>query len=198
MRKLLMLSLLTVVLGGFVGRGAAQAAPALQGGSLPTEVTSVAWELISLQPAGGTAEDVSGGGITMNFGSDGRVSGSGGCNNYNSSFTAGAGQALSFGPAASTLRLCEEPANSRESAFYQALNEISSYSLDGGNLVLRSDAGAELIFSPGAAAAPAPAPTPPATLPSTGGNDLLGWVALMALLLTGAGLGLRTMAQRSR
>lgn len=191
MRKLIAATWLTLALVALVGAGTAAAAPARQGGALPPEVANTAWELVSLQPAGAAAEDVTGGGITMSFGAENAVSGSGGCNNYRSTYTVGAAQALSFAPAAATLRLCEEPASRREQAFFVILSEVSAYSLAGGQLTLTTDAGGTLVFAAAAGGA-----TAPSTLPSTGAGDAAPlWLALAAALAAGAGLYLRRSGQ---
>ena len=154
---------------------------------------------MSLTPAGSAAEDTTGGGITLSFGPENAVSGSGGCNNYRSSYTTTGSGNIDFGIAAATLRACDEAEGSREGRFFVALDAISSYSLDGGRLTLSADDGTELVLTAqdaagGAGGAPS---TPPATLPSTGGEGrAVLWMALAAALLGGAGLALRRRAAR--
>lgn len=166
----------------------AQAAPARQA-ALPTDAVGVEWSLVSLTPAGGAAEDTTGGGITLTLNADGTANGSGGCNNFNAGYTLSDGGGLEFGPAASTLRLCGDPADRRESAFYLALDAIDSYSLADGRLTL-TGGGAELVFASGAAAPPATT-TPPATLPPTGGETATALLLLLAALGVAGGLWLR-------
>lgn len=171
----------------------AQAAPAAQA-ALPPEVTGTAWSLVSLQPAGGAAEDTTGGGITMEFGPENAAFGSGGCNNYRTTYTAGDAGALSFSMPAATLRLCEEPANQREQAFFVILSGVSSYSLADGQLTLTAADGGTLVFAPSAAAPAAPAEgSQPAQLPSTGAGES----AALWLALAGAAIGGGLLARRS-
>ncbi|NTU83882.1 MAG: META domain-containing protein, partial [Chloroflexales bacterium] len=86
---------------------------ALAQASLPAEITRATWELVSLTPAGGAAEDTTGGGITLSFGPENAVSGSGGCNTYRSSYTTTGSGNIDFGLAAATLMACDEPQGSR-------------------------------------------------------------------------------------
>ncbi len=194
MHKLIVLALLSIVIVAFSG-----APHALAQASLPAEITGATWELVSLTPTGGAAEDTTGGGVTLSFGPENAVSGSGGCNNYRSSYTTTGSGSIDFGPAAATLMACPEPQGSREGRFFVALDAVSTYSLDGGRLTLSADDGTELIFTAQAAAggADAATSTPPATLPSTGGAGRTAlWMALAAALLGGAGLALRRRVVR--
>jgi LPXTG-motif cell wall-anchored protein len=187
-------ALLTLALVALHGAPAAFAQ-----GSLPADVTGSGWELVSLTPAGGAAEDTTGGGITLEFGEGNAVNGSGGCNNYRSAYTSsGAGQ-VTFEQAASTLRACDGPAGTREPVFFEALTAVDSYSLSGDRLTMTGAGGVELVFA--RAAAPAAGGTvggtAPSTLPSTGGESAAAlWLALAAAALGGAGLVMRRRAAR--
>jgi heat shock protein HslJ len=147
---------------------------------LPGAITDSTWELVSLTPAGGSAEDTTGGGITMTFGSENAVSGSGGCNNYRASYTTTGSGSIEFGPVAATLRACPEPQGSREGRFFIALDAVTTYRLDGSRLILSADDGTELIFTAQAAAGGSATTAP-----------------LAAALLGVAGLALRRGAARS-
>lgn len=179
---------------------ALQGAPrAMAQAGLPAEITGSTWELVSLTPAGGAAEDTTGGGVTLSFGPGSEVSGSGGCNNYHTSYTTTGSGNIDFALAAATLMACEEPQGSREGRFFAALDAVSSYRLDGGRLILSANDGTELIFTAQAAAGGAggAAATPPASLPSTGGTrQAVLWLALAAGMLAGLGLALRRRAAR--
>jgi LPXTG-motif cell wall-anchored protein len=190
MNKLFVSTLLGLVIVALSG-----SPRALAQGSLPAEVTGPTWELVSLTPAGGAAEDTTGGGITLAFGPEDAVSGSGGCNNYRTSYTTTGSGSIDFGPAAATLMACQEPQGSREGRFFAALDAVNAYSLDGNRLTLSADDGATLVFS--AQAAGDGAATPPTSLPSTGGEHQTAlWMALAAAVLAGTGLALRQGARR--
>jgi len=85
--------------------------------------------------------------VTMAFGTDGRVSGSAGCNNYTASYT-NDGAALKFGPAAATRRMCVTPEGvmEQEQQFLQALETVTTARQEGERLELRGDRG-QLVVS---------------------------------------------------
>ena len=67
---------------------------------------------------------------------DMRVSGTGGCNRFNGSFTA-KGKDLSFGPLATTKMMC--PDIKFEDAFYNALGKVKEYEITGNELLLKDN-----------------------------------------------------------
>jgi heat shock protein HslJ len=81
--------------------------------------------------------------LTMAFSADGRVSGSAGCNNYSGTYTA-TGSTLSFGPAASTRKMCAQPERimEQEQQFLQALETVAAARQEGDRLELRTAHGA--------------------------------------------------------
>ena len=165
------------------GAGQAAAAPRRQGGQLPAEMVGVTWYLVAFQHAG-SALDVAGGGLTLQFSSDGQVSGSAGCNNYNGSYTAGADQQLTISELASTRMFCTpDTVMTREAAYLQALPATTTYKLDGTS-ALTLTAGSDTLSYTTAA---------PAQLPSTGaGADAsLTVPAIFGALMLLAGLWLR-------
>lgn len=81
--------------------------------------------------------------VTINFsGSDNKVSGTAPCNNYSGTFNSSSGN-LSFGPLASTKRMCPEMEN--ETLFLNALQNTSSYKISGSELNL-FDSGGKLLM----------------------------------------------------
>jgi heat shock protein HslJ len=189
MGKLFVPAFLTLVFVALAG-----APHALAQASLPAEITGSTWELVSLTPAGGAAEDTTGGGITLAFGPENAINGSGGCNNYRTGYTTAGAGSIDLQPVAATMMACPDPQGSREGRFFMALDAVSSYRLDGGRLVLSADNGAELVFTAQAAGGAGAAASAPATLPSTGGeHGAVIWLAL-AVVLGGAGLVIRRRA----
>ena len=82
--------------------------------------------------------------ITLQF-VDGSAVGSGGCNQYRASYVA-SGSKLTLGPAAATKRACVEPErNQRETAYFDALTKVASYTASEERLTLRDAAGATLL-----------------------------------------------------
>ena len=71
------------------------------------------------------------------------VSGSGGCNTYDATYTA-APPKISFGPIAATRKNCPTPAGvmSQEGAYFAALGTAQTYVVEGSTLELRTGSGA--------------------------------------------------------
>lgn len=83
--------------------------------------------------------------VTMVFGTDGRVSGFAGCNNYNAGYEADESQ-LKFTQAASTRKMCaSEDVMRQEQAFLEALETVSTMRFEGRRLDLRRADGALAI-----------------------------------------------------
>ncbi|MDW8299934.1 MAG: META domain-containing protein [Anaerolineae bacterium] len=107
--------------------------------------TGVAWRLVAygtlnaLTPVEGR--------VSLTF-SQGRASGSTGCNQYNASFTA-RGDSLSFSTLIATRRACPTAALSQqEQIFLKALERVTHYSQRGDELSLHYGAGERLVFKP--------------------------------------------------
>ncbi|NLD67238.1 MAG: META domain-containing protein, partial [Limnobacter sp.] len=82
--------------------------------------------------------------LTMNFGADGRVSGSAGCNEFTAGYRQ-QGDKLSISAPVSTRRACAQPEGvmAQEASFLGALAMVDRARIEGGQLELRS-AGGEL------------------------------------------------------
>ncbi len=82
---------------------------------------------------------ISGSEQTANFGPDGKLSGSAGCNNYNTSYKV-ATNTIQIGPAATTRKMCPEPAGvmEQEMQFLMALETAATYRIDGNFMELRT------------------------------------------------------------
>jgi heat shock protein HslJ len=99
---------------------------------------------------GGVASLVEGTEVTAQFGTDGRVGGSGGCNRFSAEYTL-EGDGLAIGPVASTRMACLEPAGvgQQESAYFAALARVASWSFREDRLQLRAADGAlQVEFRP--------------------------------------------------
>jgi len=81
--------------------------------------------------------------LTMEFLADGKLRGSGGCNNFNGSFTA-EGNRLSIGRVASTRMACAQPEGrmAQEAAFLAALESAATARREADRLELRTASGA--------------------------------------------------------
>jgi len=80
--------------------------------------------------------------LSMAFATDGRVSGSAGCNNYMGTYAV-SGSSLEFGPAATTRRMCAEPGvMEQEQQFLEALESVATIRQEGERAELRTADGA--------------------------------------------------------
>lgn len=129
------------------------------------DLDGTTWTLLELdqnQPALADAP------VTVSF-ADGKISGSGGCNNYNSSFTLAENNpfGMTISPVAATKKACPDPILNQETAYFTALAKVSQWGYRIGRLVMYYDNGqgklGTLLFVPpaqepemGQAAAPAP------------------------------------------
>ena len=87
--------------------------------------------------------------LTAIFAEGGTVAGSGGCNDYNGSYTSDA-STIKIGPLATTRKLCNTPTgvDEQETQFLAAMQAATKYTIAGSKLELRDDAGAlQVSFS---------------------------------------------------
>lgn len=83
---------------------------------------------------------------TLEFGLDGRVGGSAGCNRYTATYTEDAGR-LVIGQGASTRMLCNAPGvMEQEAAYLKTLAGSHTFSRDGDRLVVKTADGGTLVF----------------------------------------------------
>jgi heat shock protein HslJ len=109
-------------------------------------LTGTAWHATGINNGkGAVASVVLGSQVTMVFGTDGRVTGSAGCNSYNAGYEANATQ-IRFTPAASTRKMCaSNDVMQQEQAFLKALESASTLRFEGNQLELRRADGALAI-----------------------------------------------------
>jgi len=79
--------------------------------------------------------------LTANFGTDGKLSGSAGCNTYTAGYTT-TGNKIAIGPAATTMKACEQAVMDQEQQYLAALATAATYRIDGSKLELRTADGA--------------------------------------------------------
>jgi len=72
---------------------------------------------------------------SMIFTTDGKVSGSSGCNSYTGSYTLKDGK-LSFGTLAATMKLCAHALNDQETRFFRSLGAAQTVTFKNGLLML--------------------------------------------------------------
>jgi len=84
--------------------------------------------------------------VTISFASDGKVSGSGGCNNYVSTWKAD-GNALAFTPPGATRMMCAAPGvMEQEHAFFRALESVATMRMEADRLEMRTAQGALAVM----------------------------------------------------
>ncbi|MBK8796275.1 MAG: META domain-containing protein [Anaerolineales bacterium] len=108
--------------------------------ALASGLTGELWEVVSLNgdpPAADTT-------ITAQFGADGALSGSDGCNSYSATYTV-EGAAITIQPGAATMMACPEPAMTQATDYMAALAAATNYIIDGGMLNL--DAGGTTLLT---------------------------------------------------
>jgi heat shock protein HslJ len=86
--------------------------------------------------------------ITLNFGTDGRVSGNAGCNNYTGGYEA-SGDTLKVGGLATTFKLCHKPDGVmvQEARYLKALSSAATYEISGDVLTTRDGSGAMQVIA---------------------------------------------------
>ena len=82
---------------------------------------------------------------TLAFGTDGEVSGSGGCNSLMGSYTTTEPDGLTFGPLASTRMACPDDVMQIEQEYLAALANVATYQLEADRLTLRDASGATQV-----------------------------------------------------
>jgi heat shock protein HslJ len=108
-----------------------------------TQLPGTEWTAIGINNGkGGVASLVAGSTVTLAFGTDGRASGSAGCNRYTASYES-ARDTLKFGTAAATRMMCAtEGVMEQEQAFLSALGKVATFRTEGDRLELRGADGA--------------------------------------------------------
>jgi heat shock protein HslJ len=106
----------------------------------------VRWVLVSLvNAAGETVTALADSEVTAEFGPDGQMAGSGGCNRYFASYTVD-GSNLTIGQAGSTMMACEPvEVMEQEAQFLAALGSVATWQIDGDTLTISNADGAPLM-----------------------------------------------------
>lgn len=105
-------------------------------GGSAASLTGTTWTVTSLQGVG-VDPTVK---ITAIFGTDGMISGSGGCNNYTAAYTT-SGNNLTVQSPASTMMACSEVANQQESDYFYLLEGTGTYEIKGDKLTIKDSSG---------------------------------------------------------
>ncbi len=101
-----------------------------------TDLEANKWQLIQYLDESGDTETLLDSSLIDLQLSDGKFSGSAGCNSYSGSYLT-EGEKLTFThPIATTMMLCPEPVMEQERTYLQLLNQVDSYHIDDETLVL--------------------------------------------------------------
>ena len=105
------------------------------------DLTGTTWQLTSLRKT----SPVEGSSITLNFDRD-TLGGSGSCNSYGGEYKL-RGDKLTISSVYSTEMYCEAAGlMDQEAVYYEMLNQVTGFSLDGDVLTLTADGGETLVF----------------------------------------------------
>lgn len=110
----------------------------------PDRIAGTSWQVTGINNGRqAVAGVIAGTQPTMNFGSDGRLAGSAGCNDYSAGFTS-EGSAIRISAPAATRKACPQPegAMAQEAAFLAALQTAATQRREGDRLELRTADGA--------------------------------------------------------
>jgi heat shock protein HslJ len=114
-------------------------------------LTDTAWQLESWISGGEASAPVADSLITLEFSTDGRVAGTGGCNRYGGTFTAGDEGTLTVSALFSTRRACMgDGLMQQEQAYLAALETATAYAISGAQLTITYGDGDALVFIPAA------------------------------------------------
>jgi heat shock protein HslJ len=100
--------------------------------SSASDLTGKVWALTELKGA----PLPTGVGISAQFSSDGKVSGSAGCNRYSGTYTVSGNSITISSPLATTMMMCDDAVMAQESAYLSALGEAKTYTVKGDQLTL--------------------------------------------------------------
>lgn len=106
-------------------------------------------------------EDIAGAGIidasrvTLGFGTDGRVAGSGGCNRWFAGYDL-TGEGLTIGQAGSTMMACPDALMAQERRFFEALGQVTGFDIDETGALVLMAAGLPVLLARAATDGSAP------------------------------------------
>jgi heat shock protein HslJ len=127
---------------------------------------------------------------TLKFGTDGTVSGNGGCNSFGGTYTEATGE-ITFSPLIRTLMACADPAvNTQEGVIMSVLTGVNgkvTFTLAGDQLTLSTPSGILVFAASNGQGTPGMPPT---------GNASSGWLLALLLIVVLAavlGVGLRRL-----
>jgi len=107
-------------------------------------VTGTEWELSTINGSAPIADEFNNGLPTINFTTDNKVNGKGGCNGYSGTYTLTDKGALTLGPLMSTKMFCP---GGGENKYMAALQKANTTKVANGKLILLDDTEELLVFT---------------------------------------------------
>jgi heat shock protein HslJ len=117
--------------------------------SAPAALPGSSWQVVNYNNGKQAVISlITGSEISLNFGTDGQVSGHSGCNTYSGGYEAN-GNALKVGPLGSTRMACDNPAGvmEQEQQYLAALQNSATYEIAGDTLTIRDSGGAMQVVA---------------------------------------------------
>jgi heat shock protein HslJ len=98
-------------------------------------LAGTSWQLLQLGSTGALSENLP----TLTFSTDGKVSGTGGCNTFTGSVTE-SGMNIKFGAIAATKKACSQEVNAQEAAYFKALEQAQTFENRATSLLINTKA----------------------------------------------------------
>jgi heat shock protein HslJ len=113
---------------------------------VPVPLTGT-WNLFNYNNGKGAIQSVIIGSTTNAvFGSNGKLSGTGGCNQYSAEYTTTASNGITITQPTSTMMACAEPVNQQETQYFSLLPTAAKYEISGDQLTLFNSAGTKILI----------------------------------------------------
>jgi heat shock protein HslJ len=105
------------------------------------------WDLVSYNNGKGAIQTViQGSQTTADFRADWKLSGSGGCNQYNAQYTTTASNGITITQPVTTLMACAEPVMQQETQYLSLLQQATKYEISGDQLTLSDKNGTKILI----------------------------------------------------
>lgn len=111
---------------------------------VPLPLVGTTWNLTTIASADALSSTLAGTELTAEFGDDGTVAGTDGCNQYHAEYSVSDGS-ITIGELAGTLMACEPDVEQQARDFAAAMQGAAAYEIGGTSLTLSDDAGNLLL-----------------------------------------------------
>jgi heat shock protein HslJ len=105
------------------------------------------WDLVSYNTAaGGMVSVIAGSETNANFGADGKVAGSAGCNQYSAGYTTTTSNGITIGQPTTTLMACESNLMQQETRYLSLLQKATKFDISADQLTLSDISGTQILI----------------------------------------------------